>query len=141
MSYGDRLCKNFVKAYHISQKKKYAAYDARRITPPHLKSFFFLKHNNHNNTPAPIAISVSTLKGTVKGILVMSPDIPTTKRILNILLPTTFPTAISALPFLAAVTDVNNSGSDVPRATTVRPIKRSLTPKLLAISVAAFTVI
>ena len=39
--------------------------------------------------------------------------IPMMTRILNILLPTIFPIAISALPFLAALTDVNNSGRDV----------------------------
>ena len=49
------------------------------------------------------------------------------------LLPTMLPIAMSALPFLAAVTDVNSSGREVPRATIVRPIKVSLHPIAFAI--------
>ena len=60
--------------------------------------------------------------------------------ILKIVLPTTLPIAISALCFLAAVTDVASSGRDVPRATMVRLIKRSLRPAIRAIAVAASTV-
>ena len=47
---------------------------------------------------------------------------------LKILLPTTFPIAISYSPFLVAVTDVTNSGKLVPRAIIVKPIILSLTP-------------
>ena len=42
--------------------------------------------------------------------------------ILKILLPTTLPIAISCSPFLAAITDVTSSGSDVPKATIVNEI-------------------
>ena len=69
----------------------------------------------------------------------MSAAVPITNKILKILLPTIFPMAIPAFPFLAAVTDVTSSGSDVPNATIVRPINRSLIPKNLAISVAPLT--
>ena len=51
------------------------------------------------------------------------------KRILKILLPTILPIAIPALPRFAAVTEVTSSGSDVPKATIVKPINRSLIPK------------
>ena len=44
-----------------------------------------------------------------------------------------FPMAISAFPFLAAVTEVTSSGRDVPNATIVRPIKRSSIPSVSAI--------
>ena len=60
----------------------------------------------------------------------MIEEIPTTKRMLKMLLPTMFPIAISALCFLAAETDVKSSGRDVPRATIVRPMNLSLTPKM-----------
>ena len=45
-----------------------------------------------------------------------------TNKILNILLPTMLPTAKSHLPFKEAVTEVTNSGNDVPNAITVSPI-------------------
>ena len=48
--------------------------------------------------------------------------------------------AISAFPLIAAETEVNSSGSEVPNATIVSPIKRSLIPMNFAIAVAAFTV-
>lgn len=47
---------------------------------------------------------------------------PTMSRVLRILLPMTFPTAISAEPFNADVRLTNSSGADVPAATMVRPI-------------------
>ena len=59
-----------------------------------------------------------------------------TVKMLKILLPTTFPTAISLSPLMAATTEVANSGREVPAATMVRPIIQSLTPILRAISVA-----
>ena len=62
-------------------------------------------------------------------------------KMLKILLPTMLPIAISALPLLAATTDVTSSGRDVPSATIVRPINRSLMPNIFASSVAASTVI
>ena len=53
---------------------------------------------------------------------------PNTKKILNKLLPITLPTAIPEFFFKAAVTEVANSGSEVPPATMVKPIVDSLTP-------------
>ena len=58
---------------------------------------------------------------------------PSTSNILNIFEPITFPIAISVSPFLTAITEVTNSGSDVPIATIVRPTKLALIPKEVAI--------
>ena len=49
------------------------------------------------------------------------------------------PTAISLSPFLAAITDVTSSGREVPNATMVSPISASLSPNILAISLAPST--
>ena len=57
-----------------------------------------------------------------KGTGVINALDPTTNRILKIFDPMMFPIAISALPFLAAVTEVTSSGNEVPKATIVRPI-------------------
>ena len=45
-----------------------------------------------------------------------------TESMLNMLLPTAFPTAMSRSPRTPATTDVTISGSDVPTATIVNPI-------------------
>ncbi len=66
----------------------------------------------------------------------MTPARPTTARVLNKFEPRTLPRAISASPFLAAITEDANSGRDVPTATTVNPIMISDTPKLVAIPTA-----
>ena len=47
---------------------------------------------------------------------------PTIINVLKILLPTTLPTAMSALPFRADDTLTVSSGAEVPKATIVRPI-------------------
>ena len=58
---------------------------------------------------------------------------------LNTLLPTTLPTAISRSPRSAATMEVAISGIEVPIATTVRPITRSLMPNTRATDTAAST--
>ena len=90
--------------------------------PPPLVSFLFLNVQAHNTTPAAIATiqSITKLLANVTGII--NAEIPTTKIILKMLLPTIFPIAISAFPFIAAITEVNNSGRDVPIDTIVNPI-------------------
>jgi hypothetical protein len=55
------------------------------------------------------------------------------------LLPTTFPMAISYSPFLVAVIDVTSSGRDVPNAIIVNAINFSLTPIAFAIDEALST--
>ena len=60
-------------------------------------------------------------------------------KILKMLEPIIFPTAISAFFLRAATIDVANSGSDVPAATTVSPMIFWLMPIDSAISIALFT--
>ena len=60
-------------------------------------------------------------------------DIPRIKRILNMFEPIAFPRASALSPFRVATMEVTSSGSDVPIATIVRPIKFWLTPKDTAI--------
>ncbi len=69
----------------------------------------------------------------------ISETLPTTNKILKILLPTILPIAISALSFLAATTDVTSSGSEVPKATTVKPINRLDKPIIVDKFVALLT--
>ena len=60
---------------------------------------------------------------------------PNTAKMLKMLLPITLPTAISTFPLNVAITEVTNSGSEVPMATTVKPIISSLTFRFLAIRI------
>ena len=56
------------------------------------------------------------------GISAIVAAIPPMRRILYMLLPIIFPTPISICPFLIAITDVTNSGSEVPIAIITIPI-------------------
>ncbi len=58
---------------------------------------------------------------------------------LNILLPKTFPKAIPLLPFREALMLTATSGADVPKATTVKPIKSADTLSLFAMPAAPST--
>ena len=62
------------------------------------------------------------------GAGLMRPTMPRTASKLNIFEPITFPMANSCSPFKTPATEAANSGSEVPRATIVRPIVKSLTP-------------
>ena len=64
---------------------------------------------------------------------------PRIKKILKRLEPMTFPIAISFSFFFAATMEVTSSGSEVPIATTVSPIKVSLRPRMRAKFVAPST--
>lgn len=66
--------------------------------------------------------------------------IPSTIRMLKILEPIAFPTAISTSFFLAATMEVTSSGRDVPIETIVNPTRFWLIPKSMAILLAASTV-
>jgi len=57
-------------------------------------------------------------------------------KISKILLPIDDDTAISPLPALATITEVNRSGTEVPAANTVRPITPSGIPAIFPITVA-----
>ena len=65
---------------------------------------------------------------------------PRIQNILKILLPTTFPIAISDCFLRAATTEVASSGRLVPTATTVSPIIASLIPMRVASSTAPSTI-
>ena len=88
----------------------------------------------HSNIPLNTATPESIRNLGSNGTVQISAVVPMTNKILKILLPTIFPMAIPTLPFFAAITEVTSSGRDVPNATMVRPINRSLIPKYLAIS-------
>lgn len=75
---------------------------------------------------------VMMLRSTFIGMTIAVTPIMT--RILNILLPTTLPIASSALPWIADMRLMTNSGAEVPNATTVSPIMRSETPQRFAIA-------
>ena len=68
----------------------------------------------------------------------MSAATPKISRLLKILLPITFPSAIPELPFSAAPVLITNSGNEVPSATIVRPITNSLILKRRARADAPF---
>ena len=57
-------------------------------------------------------------------------ETPITANELKMFDPSILPTAISALPFLAALSDTITSGSDVPRATALTAIISLFTLKM-----------
>ena len=111
----------FIKKFYTNQKRKYAKKATKNIPPATLESRFFGKQKSKTATIEARATIVSILKADENGTGITREERPTTNRILKILLPTIFPIAISAFPFLAAETDVTSSGRDVPKATIVSP--------------------
>ncbi len=71
--------------------------------------------------------SVSVMEPNFRGLIVA--EAPRTRKILNMLLPMTFPIAKPGLPLIADITEVASSGREVPAATIVKPITASLTPR------------
>jgi hypothetical protein len=57
---------------------------------------------------------------------------PRTRAMLQMLLPTTFPTAIMLLSLIEDTTLINSSGAEVPNATTVKPMTSGVRPRLRA---------
>src|SRR5690606_34926388 len=101
-----------------------------------------IKNNGTHNTATPTMTGISMLaicSPAISGTGETIPDIPSTHKILKMLLPTTLPTAISRCPLILATTEVTTSGSEVPAATMVNPITASLTPQAVAISTALCT--
>ncbi len=76
--------------------------------------------------------SRSRLALPCNGIGVSRADIPRIKKTLKMLEPTMLPTARSKLFFLAAITEVANSGREVPAETMVKAMILSAMPKLSA---------
>ena len=128
--------------YPLNKYIKYAPNDINITIPPLLVSFLSFPNNTLINKSTAVAIHtiLSILKPDAYTTGVIIAVVPTTNKTLKILLPTILPTAISDLPLIPAVTEVMSSGRDVPNATIVKPIRRSLQPKERAIAVAALTV-
>ena len=84
-------------------------------------------------------MEVSMINAFRNAIGVIDAVNPVTNKMLNMLLPTMLPMARPVFPLRAAVTDVTNSGRDVPKATMVSAIMRWLTPRSSAISLAPYT--
>ena len=100
---------------------------------------FFVKAKIINRTPLMRRIIQSIIDSERIWSGEITADIPRIKRILNIFEPIAFPRASALSPFRVATMEVTSSGSDVPIATIVRPIKFWLTPKDTAICLALFT--
>jgi len=92
-----------------------------------------LKNNSTGISKQRIDVSVIA-KGLIKATH------PRTKNILNILLPTTFPTLMLGTFLNKAVNEAASSGSEVPIANTVIPIIQELIPSNLAISTPELTI-
>ena len=74
-----------------------------------------------------MATAMSMRKFAAKGTSMIMEDRPTTNRMLKMLEPTMLPMAMSALPFRAAVTEVNSSGrEEVCEADVVQPLWKNL---------------
>lgn len=97
------------------------------------------RRNIMRRTIAKSSTMISVIRSELTGRSATVPVIPKTSRILKILLPTTFPIAISDCFFNDAITEVTISGADVPNATIVRPITASETPNEDAIDFAELT--
>ena len=117
----------------------YATYAAIMIRPFALETFFVFAITINGMIIVATNTAISNTYELLTFIGKIVADAPIIRKILKIFEPTTLPTAISLSPFLAAITDVTNSGRDVPHATIVRPISASLRPKNLAISFAPST--
>ena len=100
---------------------------------------FFVKAKIINRTPLIRRIIQSIIDSERIWSGEITADVPRIKRILNIFEPIAFPRASALSPFRVATMEVTSSGSDVPIATIVRPIKFWLTPKDTAIWLALCT--
>ena len=101
---------------------KYTAYAVSIINPLIRFRRFFRIASTSSKKALATATPISKAKPCLQYTGVITALIPITANILNTLLPTILPIAISALPLIAANTEVNNSGSEVPSATMVRPM-------------------
>ena len=106
---------------------------AARNAPSTLETVYLVRERTINRMVTAIIrkMSVKIFESTVNGWIVA--EVPSTKKMLKILLPMIFPNAMSTCFFNAAVMEVTNSGRDVPTATIVKPTKVSLIPSERAI--------
>lgn len=109
---------------------------------PSMRVMVRLAKNNpniHSSMLEPTSTNRSIFVMPVRCNGVMEALHPSTKKMLNRLLPITFPIAISGFFFKAATMEVASSGRDVPPATRVSPMTDSLTPRLRAMPLAPST--
>ena len=98
---------------------------------PSMRVMVRLAKNNpniHSSMLEPTSTNRSIFVMPVRCNGVMEALHPSTKKMLNRLLPITFPIAISGFFFKAATMEVASSGRDVPPATRVSPMTDSLLP-------------
>ena len=95
---------------------------------------------NSRTTVEPISMKISIIL-KLSGVTVpkRATGKPRTIQILKILLPIILPTRSPVSPRLAALMVVMSSGSEVPKATTVSEMMRSVIPMVLAIVEAELT--
>ena len=108
--------------------------------PSVLEIFFFVAPKIHTTTENTTKTMMSITFSPISCNGLIADAIPSTIRMLKILEPIAFPTAISTSFFLAATMDVTSSGRDVPIETIVNPTRFWLIPKSMAILLAASTV-
>ena len=100
---------------------------------PSTLDIVLLNAKNRNNTDTNIRNKPSLLNIVFFiSRTAITPEIPKTNPMLAMLDPTMFPIINPVLPLNAATIEEANSGSDVPNATIVKPIRKSETPKCLA---------
>lgn len=87
--------------------------------PSVLEIFFFVAPNIHTTTENTTKTMMSITFSPISCNGLIADAIPSTIRMLKILEPIAFPTAISTSFFLAATMDVTSSGRDVPIETIV----------------------
>ena len=97
--------------------------------------------NKSNSTVSTVITGISRLitDGSKVCIGAIVEAIPTTSSVLKRFDPMMLPNARSFSPLRAAAIELASSGRDVPTATMVRPISKSLTPRARAISTAPHT--
>ena len=102
------------------------------------KSTSLPSKNSTTSDKIPNGTSFQAVPGfTTSGRIIAA--IPSTKNMLEILLPKILPIAISDDPDAAENKLITNSGAEVPKATTVRPITIGEIPNRFANEAAPFT--
>ena len=123
----------------MSRYVRYNRNTTIRTAPSQRSTLYFDQENTSSNI---ILTSIMLKSNNVTSLICIGQITevqPIIHKILNTLLPSTFPIAIPALPLRAATTVVASSGSDVPKATIVNPITLSLTFNCCAMPTAAST--
>ena len=115
---------------NIRKKARSTSPSARDTTFSEAPSISISAEQNHSTSEERMTNGISfesverpTPKGITRAVQ------PVIISILKIFEPTTLPMAIPELPLSAETMLITSSGAEVPKATIVRPITRSLTPQ------------